>query len=56
MGMAGQAGALGRESLVEEGKTGGREERQQIVSGWNFPDRAAVREQMCLLNFHSNCY
>ena len=37
-------------------RRGKQEERQQIVSGWNFPDGASVREQMCLLNFHYNCY
>lgn len=43
----------GERALWRRGKW---EERQQIVSGWNFPDRASVREQMCLLNFHYNCY
>lgn len=53
VGIVGQAGAFAERELVEEGMT---EERQQIVSGWNFPDRASVREQTRLLNFHSNCY
>lgn len=46
-------GISGERALWRRGKW---EERQQIVSGWNFPDRASVREQMCLLNFHCNCY
>lgn len=35
---------------------GGLREGQTIVSGWNFPDRATVREQTCLLNSHCDCF
>lgn len=49
----GWAGAPGGESLWGRG---GLEEGQTIVSGWNFPDGATVREQTCFLNSHCNCF